>query len=561
MFHKLSFNFIYIFIFTFSLNINAQESDFTDLPPPNYPIIKDDLSRSRTNKLFNSKIQLNPVKGSEVVYVEKNNSALINLTNLGDIKNDIEFFIPKKHLNLIKEGVQEEDGKGYRIFAGNNVGQTQVLVYEKSSRIAGKKYSGRLLKVIYVNVNNQDIISKLRQIELLLGDVEGLELSIVGDVIVAEGNVIVPDDLYRVDLILDQKAGVTDKFKVINMVGISPLALQMIAKRVEEEVNGGPNRPKDIRVKVQNNQIQMSGLVDRLADRQLAEKTCRNYFLPRLKKSSKRLETPTVEDTCVANISIRQPAAKNPDAMFVVRVDFVSLSRDYVKGFDFRWSPGISEDPNNQITYAKDASSAVGSIVSSIGATISNLFPKLNTLAKHGHARILKTAVLMAHEGFEKSGGEGQPEVTETINLGYVTRDENGNPVSQSQPVTTSIKLGSVRSVGNLIQLDVVASTSELLQVNSEAPPNTQTNTIKSGVLVKNGDSAAIGGLITNRRSISTNRKPGSDEGTNFSLFDIGRGHQFNDSKNQFVIFVTPKRVRSLDEQTKILKQKFRLRK
>jgi hypothetical protein len=85
---------------------------------------------------------------------------------------------------------------------------------------------------------------------------------------------------------------------------------------------------------------------------------------------------------------------------------------------------------------------------------------------------------------------------------------------------------------------------------------------VNTPVVVTNGTSAAIGGLIGENREVNYNRSPGSDGAgqANFELFGIGRGQSFNDSKSQFLLFITPTKLLDPAEGTQELKRKFRLR-
>src|SRR5690606_8341050 len=92
--------------------------------------------------------------------------------------------------------------------------------------------------------------------------------------------------------------------------------------------------------------------------------------------------------------------------------------------------------------------------------------------------------------------------------------------------------------------------------------PQTLQNKIETSLVVGNGESAALGGMIGEERKVSFDRNPGSSSAPadNFELINVGRSQTFDDSKRQFIVFVTPNKIRTPTESTNDLKRKFRLR-
>lgn len=529
-------------------------------------VFKGEITDSTASEIFSRKVKLNPVFGTEDMYIRTNSSTVFDLSDLGD-KNNYTTYHPDPKSGLFSRGSKfEKDGKGYRIFTGAEEGATQVLFYEKSSAKPGKgnEFSGRLLKVFNITVTKKDLIKKLRQLQVLIGATEGLTLRIVGDQIVADGKVLVPKEISRVDEVL-KKVGGAD---VLNLIELSPLTLEMFAKKIEEEINGGKNRPRDVRTSVKNGRIFLEGIVDRKVDRDLAERICQTYFPERYRVGSKntppaRLTFSDLPNECVMLVRIRQPQPKEPDPMISIRVDFVEMSREYTKGFNFRWAPGANfpqENNQNTITF----NSQLGEVIANFTGIVANLFPTLSTLARHGHARVLKSTILLVRDAISsKSNSPPKAELEEKINLSFTEIDSQGQPRVVPQEAVSKVSVFA-KSAGNSINIDIVASATEILPTNIQnGPSNTQTNTIKTSLVVNDGESAALGGLITERRSVAIERQPGSidNSSSGFSLFDIGKRNNFQDSKNQFVVFVTPKRLRSPSEGTEKLKRKFRLRK
>ncbi len=86
---------------------------------------------------------------------------------------------------------------------------------------------------------------------------------------------------------------------------------------------------------------------------------------------------------------------------------------------------------------------------------------------------------------------------------------------------------------------------------------NPSNNEIKTSVIVRDRQSAAVGGLITNSSSTGYNKSPNETQNPLFNL-QAARGTQRQQS--QFVIFVTPVIKSSASAGSEQVKKKFRLR-
>jgi hypothetical protein len=92
------------------------------------------------------------------------------------------------------------------------------------------------------------------------------------------------------------------------------------------------------------------------------------------------------------------------------------------------------------------------------------------------------------------------------------------------------------------------------------------------GVVLGGGSCACLPHLLLSaitgaeRRKVGIVRDPAQTSSTSagttgsFNLFDLGRSHSFKDEKTQFIIFVTPQRVRSAADGSQPLRRKFRLK-
>lgn len=450
---------------------------------------------------------------------------------------------------------------------GIQQGTGQLLLYR--GKESGKCDSiGEIVKIYRITVTSEDLVTLTQELKALIGNVEGIEIRIVGQQVVVEGNVLIPRDMKRVLAVMSKYA----TKPILNLVEISPMTLKLLAQKMEEEIAGGKDRPKDIKVKVVNGRFFLEGNVDKRVERETAEKICQSYIAEKYGIDSTggpvgtgKLEKPVVPGLgeCVMMVRIRQAPAQDPDPIVSVRIDFVTLNRSFLKTFDFRWAPGFNLNGNS--TYTSDT----GKFLTTFTGTLVNLFPKLDTLQKSGHARVLKSATVLVRDGDDtsKGGAPSEARLVETLNLAYVipgivTNGVVSSPTAGNTPVTTEIRIKarSIPGTADKLNLGVTATQTEVRDFRRGEPPTTLQNFIETQIVVPNTESAALGGMIAERRNVSNGRDPSTDEQASLNLFKLSKSFNFTDEKSQFIIFVTPTKLRSTTEGTDTLKRKFRLR-
>jgi pilus assembly protein CpaC len=511
------------------------------------------IANTDSDKIIGVRDELKPSKGFMDIFLTKKSSTVLDTTKFG--KDSKELCYRDVTKGIIEKYEFDKNSNGLFIKAADQEGSTQILVFDGITPEC-EDY-GSLLKVYRVTVTGPDISTTLQELKALIGNVEGVELRIVGNQIIVDGNVLVPRDMRRVLSVLAKYQGKP----VINLVEMSPLTMKLLAEKMEEEIAGGKEKTRDIRVRVVNGRFFLEGTVDKRFERDVAEKICQSYISERYTLDAPagggKLEKPNFASLgdCVSMVRIAAGQAKEPDPIINVRVDFVTLNRNYIKNFDFKWAPGI--DAEGGVQYSSD----IGKFVSSFVGTLTNLFPKLESLSKNGNARILKTAFIPVRDGDDANGQPAEATVTEDLNIGYVIP---GNGTSPPQPGTTTVRTSvSVRARSapgtDRINLGIKAIQTEIRDATPNGPPTTLANNVDTQVVVPNNESAAVGGLIAERRNVSYGRDPAS--GNAITIFDLDRKQQFTDEKSQFVIFVTPTKMKTTTEGTETLKRKFRLRK
>ena len=193
-------------------------------------------------------------------------------------------------------------------------------------------------------------------------------MRVVGRRVVIEGEVLTP----MTGVAWLRSNEVYDKGLIFNMASLSPLTLQYIARKIQEDVSG--TFAPDVKARVVNGQILVEGTVDSKEKTKMVENIA-NMYLPDIKTPALSERDPSVakmnRPPLVVNVVEKIPPQKRDDKMVRVTMHYVELSKDYVNGFGFKWRPGITEQANLQI--GKTEAGAPGVTGSGLTATISNL--------------------------------------------------------------------------------------------------------------------------------------------------------------------------------------------
>ena len=548
----------------------AKTSDSTE-PVRRERVMLNSIADIQYERLVKQLGEQAPAYGIDDIFLTKGSSTLLRFDKLG-VKSPDELQMLTSRDGIIEQrppapGQEAEERRMFekemrlRVFATNQLGTTQIFVYQKDTKTGKFK---DLLKIFRMTVAEQDLIAVAQELQTLVGDVEGLQIRIVNSQVYLDGQILVPKEMRRVLTIVTKM--ILDKRPVVNLLEMSPKTMQLLAEKMEKEIAGGRDGQRDVRVRVINGRFFLEGSVDKEVDRQTALKICTAY-LPEIyvpssgddKIAMGKLAQPnTGLPLCNQFVRIRTAQPEEPDPMISVKVDFVTLSRSYAKNFQFQWAPGIKANA------AAGYSSDLGKIVGTFQGTVTSLFPSLDTAASNGYARILKSATVLIRDGVDgSSGGTAPPQASLSETLNKLVPKGGIDGGFQNVAVKTSIKF-SAKSVPNSdrILMDVDVQQDEAQQNNS-----TLSNAINTSIVVTSSESIALGGLISERRNVDIVSDPsksataGANGPVDMNLFELGRSHSMTDDKNQFIIFVTPTKLRAPAEGTDALKRKFRLRK
>ncbi|MFZ9596500.1 MAG: hypothetical protein ACO3A2_10535 [Bdellovibrionia bacterium] len=441
------------------------------------------------------------------------------------------------------------------------IGEKRQLVFKPlkagETTVTIRDNDGTLRLIFLVRVTGSNLLRIAGEIRNLLRDVEGLDIRIVGPKVVIEGEVIVPLDYGRLLTVIQDK---TYSDFVLNLTTLSPLAMQVLAKKIQEDINTiAPN----VKTRVVNGTIFLEGTTDNVDQANRAMKLA-NFYLPEMRPGNLLEKDPTVQRLpprrlIESFIVVNPPPPKKTEKLIRVTFHYVELSKDYNKVFGFKWQPGFTPG-SDQIQVGQTQMGAAGAASgATFSATISALFPKLASSQAAGYARVLKTGTVIVRSG--------QPAtLSEVTQIPYNQAGQNGQVTSASKDVgltasVTPLILGQSED----IQLNLDLNQTNLVgrAPSTGGPPITASHKVKTTIYVRSTESAAVVGVNSSDIGTDFNKddpSPGSFSGGTDPLFSLLRSKAFRKKKSQFVIFVTPQIIENASEGTEDLKKNFRVK-
>lgn len=391
-----------------------------------------------------------------------------------------------------------------------------------------------------VEVRETNLTRIVREIRQLLSEIEGITIKIVNNRVVVDGKVIHPEDLNRIVGVLKQYGD-----QAASLVEVSPFAQQKIAEIIEREVNN-----PDVQVRARNGKYILTGEVGSAFEKDQVELIARTYVPPPVSGEAENQDIikKRKEELVINLVNIRAPAEKPPKKMIQLVLHYVELNKDYSNSSRFQWTPTLGDD--SSLSFTRDSRSPSG-LVSTITGTVSNLLPKLNWAKAHGLARVLTSTNVITEE--DQTGV-----VNQSTELQQPTIAQN-NAVVPGAKITVQLNSSIKPTIENprtdLIRLDMTFNIGSPISITG-AGVLTSTDTLKTIVSVRSGESAAVGGLIKSNQTMDYNKLP---DGISNPLFSFYSSKAFQKNQSQFVVFVTPVIKSSASSGTEKIKEKFRL--
>lgn len=400
---------------------------------------------------------------------------------------------------------------------------------------------GKVISEYTVTVKKSKLDKVLKEIQSLLGDVEGINFKIINEKVVVDGQILLPRDMNRIYSVIRQYGD-----QAASLVTLSPLAQKKIAEFISRDINN-----PEIEVRAVNDKFILQGYASDQGEVERAMIIAKTYVPDIIVEAAEAdgVIKKRKVDVVINLLDVKAAAAPPPSKMIQLVVHYVEMQKDYSKGFRFQFTPTLSD--NSGVSFSS-GNREPGSVMSSITGTINNLLPKLNWAKQHGHARILQSTSLIVQD--KKKG-----DVKSTQNIPYQVVSKEGQPSTSFAEVglRTSIIPSIVGEKSDSITLELDFGMSDLIGM-TDAGPLTSQSSLQTMITVRSGQSAAVGGLIANRAVTGYNKLPKNADAN--PIISLYASKDFQRQQSQFVVFITPIIKSSASAGTEKIKQKFKLR-
>lgn len=400
--------------------------------------------------------------------------------------------------------------------------------------------TGAILFEYTIDVKKTDLQKVAREMQNLLQGIEGIQVKILNNKVVVDGQILLPSDMKRIHSVVKQYGN-----QATTLVVLSPIAQNKIAQFIERKI-GNP----EIRVNAVNGKFILEGFANSREERDKAEIVAKMY-VPDVVVDEAVADKKVLErkvDIVINMIAVRPPPESEPSKIVQIVVHYVELQKDYSKSFRFQFLPDIGDQSG--ITF-QTGGEGKGGLTSTITGTISNLLPKLNWAKQHGFARVLQSSTVIVENG-------KQGTINAITRLPYQVVNGQGQPSTNFEEtgIKTNITPNILGARSDSVSLAISFAVKSLLSYSDQGPL-TASRELQTTLHVRSGQSAAIGGLITNDSGTNYNKLPsGASKNPLISLY---ASKDFRRNQSQFVVFVTPLIKSSASAGSDKIKRKFRL--
>jgi pilus assembly protein CpaC len=453
-------------------------------------------------------------------------------------------FVPNTLIKIANESIvnyQVSQQKKEIMLVGQKPGDTTMTVRDAA---------GDVKKRYLIKVTSSDQTKVVGQLKDLLKDIEGLEIGIKGEKVYVGGQIAVPSDIGRVNVVLQQFQD------VLFFVELSPHTQLIIAKKMQDEIQR--SNFKDVTVRVVNGQFWIEGVVNSDAEIARVTQVVVSFLPDTIANLAKRTDSVQTIKKNPYEILLTVNSKPKPEPipkLFKITTQFVELTKTYDKIFGFGWMPIIGNGAG-QIQIGKSVDGGVSTQSNgTLSATISNLFPKLNSAKSAGHARVIQSGIIVVKENIE-----GQ--INKTATLPYVL---GSGETARTGSSTAGLKISVTPTMlqEEKINLKLGISVSSTLNSSNGAGPTTLENSVNTQIVVKSQESAVVGGVVSNKQATDFDKDSpnANDKVENGNpLFTFVKSKNYSTNRSQFVIFITPEVIESASTGVSEIERKFRKR-
>lgn len=396
----------------------------------------------------------------------------------------------------------------------------------------------RVLYEVIIKVDKSTLVKTAQEIRGLLNDIDGISVNIVGSKVIVDGQVLLPKDVDRIELVISQF-----KDQAATLVTLNPVAEKKIAEVIEREINN-----PEIQVRAVNKNFVIEGQVESEAEYKRIQDIAK-AFAPDFVPLAGGRVSERKNHQILMLVSIKAAPEPEPSKLVQVVVHFVELKKNYNKNFRIQWTPSLGDDSNLRFNYASNQASGTATTIT---GTVRNLIPSLNWAKAADLGRILLSETIMVQAG--------EAGTVESSNTYFVPVVQQGGIIT-NQPEKAGISLSvTPRLVGSRsdsVEMQMQFNVDSFLGQVGGAPI-VNGRRIQTKVTVRSGQSAAVAGLISSNGSTGYNQLPPGAAAN--PILSIYASKDFQRGQSQFVTFVTPIIRSSASEGVDKVKKKFRLR-
>jgi pilus assembly protein CpaC len=434
-------------------------------------------------------------------------------------------------------------------FRGVKAGRVSVTIYDAAGDQRDK---------FIVNVTSDGNSNTVRELRELLGDIEGLKISIKGGKVIVDGEIVVPNQIGRVTTVMSKYPD------VLLLIEYSKQTQLIVAREMQDAVN--KNNMKDVTVRVVNGDYWLEGVVNSVPKKDLANDIANAYLpdtLSGLGQAAGGSRFQGRAKGAIANfINVNEKKDPEPPPKLIkVSSQFVELSKDYLKVFAFKWAPFMSNE--SSISFGKNEAGGISTDESgTLSGTISRLFPKLQSAKQAGYARVIQS-------GMAVTNNDKSIMIKKSSKLNFAVGSGDGQEAKEADISFQMTTVPKISNQENVELKDLNVSVSLPNGTSGSGTPQVTTNEVRTNLTVKSKESAVIGGIMQSNSATNydkndpdpvTPSSDGEDTGQASTLFNLLRSKSYTTGKSQFVVFVTPEILESASKGTEEIRRKFRKR-
>jgi pilus assembly protein CpaC len=387
---------------------------------------------------------------------------------------------------------------GQILVIGAGEGRTSVIIWRSNGQ-----------RVTYiVNVRKQDPNEVVGEIRRLLGEIEGVNIRMVGDRVYLDGQAYTAQDAERID----QVVGLYPNVK--SFVKVAPNAKKLVAQNLNAQFQKAGLR--NVQANVVGATVFLEGSVESQQDLQKAELITKAFG-------------EKVENLLAVGIK----------RMILSEVQFVEIRRNSRDRYGIKYPTDINGSLAVVTNFTRDLFPGNFLEATARGTANGGAEFSIGFQANDGYGRLLAQPKLVCASGERAefvAGGE--------VPIPLIT---NNQFTVEYKPYGVILRLRPTADRNGNIQTEIDAEASELdtsVAVSlggASTVPGFRTRKVKTNVTVRHGETIVLSGVFSHDEQKSVSKLPGL--GNIPIIGELFKQRAFDQTKRELVIFVTPRIV------------------